>query len=61
MFTATRKASEIQRLQRKIRSLEQVNEALRSELVILHKLTPPTLSRQDKTTSIEVRCVYICK
>ncbi|XP_046676131.1 centrosomin-like isoform X2 [Homalodisca vitripennis] len=51
---SSRRGSEIQRLQRKIRNLEQVNEALRSELVILHQLTPSALSRQDKTTSIEL-------
>uniref|UniRef100_A0A1B6F075 Centrosomin N-terminal motif 1 domain-containing protein n=1 Tax=Cuerna arida TaxID=1464854 RepID=A0A1B6F075_9HEMI len=51
---SSRRGSEIQKLQRKIRNLEQVNEALRSELVILHQLTPSALSRQDKTTSIEL-------
>ncbi|XP_054282058.1 centrosomin-like isoform X2 [Macrosteles quadrilineatus] len=50
----SRRGSEIQRLQRKIRNLEQVNAALRSELVILHQLTPPALTRQDKATSIEL-------
>ncbi|XP_075211763.1 uncharacterized protein LOC142318955 isoform X3 [Lycorma delicatula] len=47
-------AGELRRLQNKIRTLEEANEALRGELNILHLLAPPALgSREDKSTSIE--------
>lgn len=52
-----KRISELRRLQHKIRSLEQVNEALRGELMILHQLAPSTLTepnREDKSTSIEL-------
>jgi hypothetical protein len=34
-------AGEVKRLHNRLRALEQVNEALRAELTILHQLAPP--------------------
>jgi hypothetical protein len=34
-------AGEVRRLQNRLRALEQVNEALRAEVTILHQVAPP--------------------
>uniref|UniRef100_A0A1B6DG81 Centrosomin N-terminal motif 1 domain-containing protein n=1 Tax=Clastoptera arizonana TaxID=38151 RepID=A0A1B6DG81_9HEMI len=52
-----KRLSELRKLQNKVRVLEEMNEALREELTILHQLVPPSLispNKEDKSTSIEL-------
>jgi len=41
----------LRRLQSRLRALEQVNEALRAELTILHQLAPPAPAVVNNTQS----------
>lgn len=56
-----KRMSELRRLQSRVRTLEEMNEALRGELTILHQLAPPALvqpNKEDKSTSIEVSRIH---
>lgn len=44
-------AGEVRRLQNRLRALEQVNEALRAEVTILHQLAPPPPAVTNNTQS----------
>ncbi|PSN39824.1 hypothetical protein C0J52_19185 [Blattella germanica] len=52
-------SGEVKRLQNRLRAMEQVNQALRAELTILHQLTPPALptpsmDTNDKPTTCDI-------
>jgi hypothetical protein len=47
-------AGEVKRLHNRLRALEQVNEALRAELTILHQLAPPPPAVVNNTQSTHV-------
>jgi len=44
-------AGELRRLHNRLRALEQVNEALRAELTILHQVAPPPPAVMNNTQS----------
>ena len=59
---------ETRRLQNRLKALEQVNEALRAELTILHQLTPPQslpsapeASDKPATRDISINTTHIAR
>jgi hypothetical protein len=60
-------SGEVRRLQNRLRALEQVNEALRAEMTILHQMTSPLLPPPAETNvkpsaqDMSINTSHICE
>jgi hypothetical protein len=60
-------SGEVRRLQNRLRAVEQVNEALRAEITILHQMAPPLLlppaENNDKPSAqdMSINTSHICE